>query len=373
MRIRTFSYHIALCATAMACNAADDEAADSVPSSPATAAAPEHSAAAAPAPPKAVVAGLPNPLQANVAELSLIDRVDVANEASERIHSYTVQDPTYIGTQEFDLATADVAYAEDGRAMKTSETFKIRVVPNEENLLIRAFDTLAKDQKVRVSIDGKVAGEWALPDNESSRYGEAVFPLTASVVGDRTSVEVKLEYISGVPDINSFVYWVYSKPGHLLDRPLSTKVTGWSLTDRVDIANEADEAEHRYVIDKSTFVGTQQLESPSSGLPFFENGRANASFESFHMKVMPNRDHVLVKAYDTISTNQVVRVLVNGAAVGEWSLPEGEKRYGESSFRIPARFIGSQKEVDIRIELVSGKDSNSFHYWLFAESGLRNG
>lgn len=298
----------------------------------------------------------------------MVDRIDVANEASERDHAYAVTDPTFLGTQEFDIAAANVAYMEDGRATKSSEAFVIKVVPNQENLLIRAFDTFAKDQKVRVFLDGKAAGDWALPDNEASRYGEAVFPLSASMVGNRVSLNVKMDYISGVPDINSFVYWVYAKPDRKLVAPLSTNLAGLALTDRVDVANETDEAEHQYVIDQATYVGTQQFEWPANGLPFFENGRANKSFESFRMKTTPNKDHVLVKAYDTFSKNQVIRVLVNGSAVGEWSLPDGEKRYNESSFRIPARFIGTRQAIDLRIEFLSGADANSFYYWLFADS-----
>jgi hypothetical protein len=226
---------------------------------------------------------------------------------------------------------------------------------------------------VRVLLDGQLAGKWALPDNESARYGEAVFPITPSMVGDRTSLDVKLQYISGTPDINSFVYWVYAKPDRALEAPLSSTISGLALTDRVDVANEADEAQHQYVIDKSTYVGTQQLEWPGNGLPFFENGRANKSFESFQLKATPNKDHVLVKAYDTLSKNQVVRVLVNGTAVGDWPLPDSDDRYGESSFRIPARFIGANKAVTVRVELVSGTDTNSFYYWLYSDSAARNG
>lgn len=373
MKIRQ-AHGIVFCTLGIACNAADDQSLDSAASSPPTS---EVAVPAAPSVPpasgKTVIPGLPSPLNANVEGLAMVDRVDVANEESERAHDYAVTDPTFVGTQEFDIAAAKVAYAEDGRATKTSEAFTIKVVPNHENLLIRAFDTFAKDQKVRVSLDGKVAGEWTLPDDESSRYGEAVFPISSSMVGNRTKISVKLDYISGVPDSNSFVYWVYAKPDRKLEAPLSTNVSGLSLTDRVDIANEADETDHHYVIDQATYIGTQQFESPANGLPFFENGRANKSFESFRVKTSPNRDHVLVKAYDTFSKNQVVRVLVNGTAVGDWSLPDGDKRYSESSFRIPARFIGSQTAIDVRLEFLSGADVNSFYYWLFADSVARNG
>jgi hypothetical protein len=372
MNIRQ-AHTIALCALALACNAASDEsvesAASAVPGS-------EGAAPAASVPSvsgKTVVPGLPSPLNANLEGLAMVDRLDVANEASERAHDYAVTDPTFVGTQEFDIAAANLVFTEDGRATKNSEGFVIKVVPNQENLLIRAFDTFAKDQKVRVSLDGRVAGEWALPDNESSRYGETVFPISASVIGDRVSLSVKMDYISGAPDINSFVYWVYAKADRKLESPLSTNLSGLSLTDRVDIANEGDEIEHQYVIDQATYVGTQQFEWPGSGHPFFENGRANKSFESFRLKTTPNKDHLLVKAYDTFAKNQVVRVLVNGTVVGDWSLPDGDKRYSESSFVIPARFIGTQKAIDVRIEFLSGADTNSFYYWLFTGSAARNG
>jgi hypothetical protein len=356
---------------AMACSAADEGGKGAVGTAavPPTAppAAPSSKATAPAGKVSTVVRGLPRPLKTRVGGLALVDRVDVGNEADERAHQYAVQEPTFRGTREFEMPAENLAYAEDGRAMKLSESFRIKVVPNQENLLVKAFDTLSKDQKVRVIVGGKSAGEWALPDGGSNRYGEAKFPLADSLIGDRTQVDIKLEYISGTPDTNTFMYWVYAEPHRKLEAPVRTDISGLKLTDRLDVGADGDEAAHQYVIDKSSYAGTQQFEWPANGLPFLENGRGNKSFETFRMKVAPSKDHLLIKAFDTYSKNQIVRVLVDGNVVGDWALPDGVPRYGEGAFRIPAKFIGARSEINLRVEFVSASlDSNSFQYWLFA-------
>ena len=306
--------------------------------------------------------------------MALVDRVDVGNDQDERAHNYVVNEPTFRGAREFLIPSENASFSEDGRAMKAGEAFRVKVVPGEENLLVKAFDTLARDQKVKVSIDGKVAGEWPVPDGGSSRYGEATFALSPALIGSRTQLDIKLDYVSGAPDTNAFVYWVYATPAQKLVNPVSTKVTGLTLTDTLDVGAEPDETVHGYVIDKASYAGVQQFEWPSNGQPFLENGRANRSYESFRMKVAPSKDHLLVKAFDTYSKNQVVRVLVEGSVVGQWTLPDGTPRYAEGSFRIPAKFIGNKTEVSVRVEFVSATlDANSFHYWLFAEPVVRNG
>jgi hypothetical protein len=311
--------------------------------------------------------GIQKPLRTDTSGLAMVDRVDVGNDQDERAHQYVIQSPTFRGLREFD-AVDDAVYIEDGRATASFETFKMKVIPNQENLLIKAFDTLAKDQRVRVILDGTALGEWVAPDGGASRYGEATFSIPATVIRDRIEVNVRLEYVSGAPDTNAFVYWVFAKPGKTLDGPLSTDLTGLTLTDRLDVGGAADEARHGYVIDKVSYTGVQQFAWPKTGLPFFENGRATRSFESFKMKATPGRDHLLVKAFDTYSKKQVVRVLVDGRVVGTWALPDEAARYGEGSFRIPGSFV-SAEEINVRVEFVSASlDCNSFVYWLYADS-----
>jgi hypothetical protein len=164
-------------------------------------------------------------------------------------------------------------------------------------------------------------------------------------------------------------YWVFAKPDRKLEVPVNTNISGYSLIDRIDVGGEADEATHQYVIDKQNYQGTHEFRWPVEGTPFLETGRATKSFETFHMKVSPGADHLLVKAFDTLSKQQKVRVSVDGKALGDWSLPDGAARYGESAFTIPAKAIGDHHEATIRIDFVSGSiDTNSFYYWLYAKA-----
>jgi hypothetical protein len=369
-------YPTALMALVCACSAPEGEEKPPVVKTAGAVPAPAVPAAASPTPAgktPELVQGIARPLMTNLTGFAAIDRVDVGNDQDETLHKYAVQDPTFRGAHDFLMPNENISYTEDGRATKTSESFQVKVVPHQDNVLIRAFDTLIKNQKVRVSINGKVVGDWSLPEG-ADRYGEATFVLPASAIGDRSNVELKLDKVSGEPDTNAFVYWVFAKPEKSLDYPVKTKLAGLTLTDHLDVGLEKDEAGHGYAIDKPSYVGVQQFAWPASGLPFLENGRATKSYESFRVKVMPSKDHLLVKAFDTYSKNQKVRVLVEGNVVGEWSLPDGTPRYGESSFRIPSKYIGARNEVNVRVEFVSATlDSNSFKYWIYADTADRAG
>jgi hypothetical protein len=310
---------------------------------------------------------LGRPLATDTSGLALVDRLDVADEPDELRHLYRIQEPTFLGVRDFDLGPKRGVYSDHGRAAKKGESFRFRVIPQQDHLLVKAFDATAKGQKVRVVIDGEYVGDWALPDGDTGQYGEAAFPIQGSFIGARTKLDIQLEPVSGSPDMNAYLYWLFGKPDRVLQEPVSTDVVGLALIDRLDVGGTEDESAHQYSVTNETNSGIRELWWPSSGLPFLETGRANKASESFRMKVEPGRDHLLVKAYDTLSKDQILRVFVDGSPVGDWNLPNLASRYGEGSYRIPAKIIGNKKVIDIRVEFVAASnDVNSLKYWLFA-------
>lgn len=319
--------------------------------------------------------GIQLPLRNKIKGMSMVDHVDVGNDAAEAAHGYSVRGLGPRIERDFGVPLDNVSYREDGRAPRAAESFVVRVVPKQDNFLIKAYDTVAAaDQNVRVRIDGAPAGEWSVSTGGPNRYGEAVFPLRAAFIGARSQVRVELEAVAADAQPNAFVYWVFAKPARQLDVPLRTDVAKLWLTDRLDVGDPADERDHDYVIEGATFGGDQQFEWPGSEQPFLEDGRATARDESFEMAVIPGRDHLLVKAFDTYSKNQVVRVFVEKQLVGEWALPDGPARYGEGALRIPAELIGTRREISVRVEFVSASiEFNSFYYWIYAEPPLRHG
>jgi hypothetical protein len=310
-------------------------------------------------------------LKTDLAGLTQTDRIDVGNDQDEQNHGYVIDAATFAGNHEFELQSG--SYLESGRATKSFEAFRSAVTPWRDHVLVKMFDSLAKDQKVRVLVDEKDAGEWALPNGGAERYEEASFLIPAALIGDRQTVTFRVQYLAGSPDTNSFLYWVFARSASApaIAQPLKTDLGRLILTDRVDVGDEDSETAHQYVIDDPIYAGTHDFPWPPSNASYRETLRATKTFETFRLKVTPGVNHRLVKAIDTLSKDQKVRVLVDDQVVAAaWTLPNGPERYDEAALQIPARLVGNRQEVTVRVELVSSSmDMNSLGYWMYAEQG----
>jgi hypothetical protein len=313
--------------------------------------------------------GVPNPLKTDLAGLTQTDRIDVGNDQDERVHGYVIEGATFGGNHEFEVQSG--SYLESGRATKSFEAFRSAVTPWRDHVLVKMFDSFAKDQKVRVFVDDQDVGEWVLPNGAAERYEEATFPIPAAIIGDRQDVTFRFQYVAGSPDTNSFLYWVFAKGGPAITEPLKTDLRGLALTDRVDVGDETSEAAHLYAIDEPVYAGIHDFPWPPSKVSYRETLRATKTSETFRLKVAPGVNHRLVKAIDTFAKDQKVRVLVDGKVVAAaWTLPNGPERYDEAVLPIPAQAIGNRQEVTVRIEFVSSSiDMNSLGYWMYAEQG----
>jgi hypothetical protein len=165
----------------------------------------EHSAAPAvmPRPP------ITQPLKADVSGLTLVDSLDVGDTKSEVDHLYAIDQPTFAGTNDYDFPAIGTSFRETLRATRSFETFRLKVSPGKEHLLVKGVDTLSRNQKVRVLVDGKpMSTEWSMP-NGPERYEEASLIIPASMIGDHEQITLRFEFRDASIDLNSLTYWLY--------------------------------------------------------------------------------------------------------------------------------------------------------------------
>lgn len=297
----------------------------------------------------------------------LTDRIDLGNGASEAAHQYRVDSPVFRGNGTFVRRSDQTVLVKGGRATKTFEEFRMKVVPGSDHALIKGFDTVSSGQVARVGVDGGAALQWEVGSGPE-RYAESSLAIPAAAIGNKQEVTLRVEYAAGTLGINSYGYWMYSKPTAGIPEPLLTDTTGYDQADRLDVGDEGDEAAHDYSIVEPTFSGQQVFALREKGLTYLENGRATKAREQFRARATPGRDHLLIKVYDNFSKNQRLRVVVDGAFVGIWELPSREERYGEAAFVIPAAFV-RRDAIVVEVGLLSGSvDQNSFVYWVYRKS-----
>jgi hypothetical protein len=156
-------------------------------------------------------APITRPLQADLGDLVLTDYLDVGNGPNEGAHQYLIDHPTFAGTNDYTWGPAKTAYRETVRGTRTSESFQMKVTPGIDHVLVKAYDALSRDQKMRVFIDSKAFEEdWVLP-NSPDRYGEATLTIPARMIGAQHQITIKTEFKGGTIDNNTLAYWMYEK------------------------------------------------------------------------------------------------------------------------------------------------------------------
>lgn len=309
----------------------------------------------------------PEPLVTPSDGWALVDRIDFDDPASESLHQYRVNAPVFKGSAAFLRRSDQTVLVKTGRATRSFEEFRMKVAPGSEHALVKGFDTVSGGQVARVVIDGGVVLPWDVGSGPE-RYAESSLSIPASAIGSKDEITLRVEYVAGSLGINSYGYWMFSKPTSGISRPILTDTTGYAETDRLDVGDSADEAAHDYSIVEPTYSGQQVFALPEKGSSYLESGRATKGHEQFRAKATPGREHLLVKAYDNFSREQRLRVSVDGEPVGIWRLPTQDQRYGEAAFAIPASFV-RRESIVIQVQLLSASlDQNSFVYWLYEKS-----
>jgi hypothetical protein len=129
---------------------------------------------------------------------------------------------------------------------------------NQGVRLKRRFDYGVSDQKANVTVDGVAAGQWFTPGADAiTRWRDSSFALAPVLTAGKSSITIRITFVSGNPDWNEFYYWVYSKSAAAVE----------TLTDTLDVGTTASQNSHSYTISGQTWSGTQSFSYPNNVVP----------------------------------------------------------------------------------------------------------
>lgn len=151
------------------------------------------------------------------------------------------------------ITASSTEVTDDGRAFTGFSQFTMAInSANTGVTLTRRMDFAVPNQAADIYIDGTLAGRWSDPghntgsdlDDRFVKWKDSTFTIPSGLTAGKSSIVVKVVYVSGAPDWNEFRYWARSTVG-------GTPV----LTDTLDVFNTASETSHSYTISGATWAG----------------------------------------------------------------------------------------------------------------------
>jgi hypothetical protein len=165
---------------------------------------------------------------------------------------------------------------DNGRAHTNFSQFQMALNSgNTGATLVRRLDYGIANQKANVYVNGALVGTWFDAGGDGSyRWRDDSFSIPSSFTAGKSSITVKVAFVSSSLDWNEFYYWIYSTVG-------GTNV----LTDSLNVGNSSSEASHGYVINSQTWAGTQTFQYPpalpsGNTLDILTNVWLSASFDN---------------------------------------------------------------------------------------------
>ncbi len=158
---------------------------------------------------------------------------------------------------------------------------------------------------------------------------------------------------------------------------------GWTLRDRLDVADLASEARHDYALipgpryrvpaDLHARMAYRQEDRDQFEWTCFDGGREIRGGERFTLEGLePGRPARLVmRTGNPLGGEGLyqsrVKVLIDGALAGEWLLNPQPWRWKEEVFEIPAnRVTGPQMEFEVHFESSATEPFyGSYYYWIY--------
>ena len=149
--------------------------------------------------------------------LKQTDFIDVGGSGSERAHRYKTTGSAELvaldGKPEgayFEISFKDTGRRHEGGTV----SFRVSIDPENQGVrLRRRIDQGSPRQKARVTIDGKVAGDWTHGyHNEHLRWFDLDFDIHPDLTRGKSTIDVKLDVVSGEGHgrFTDFRYEVYS-------------------------------------------------------------------------------------------------------------------------------------------------------------------
>jgi hypothetical protein len=139
--------------------------------------------------------------------LRVVDRLNVGDPESESSHNYSISGGTWEGVRSFSYGGGS-RIASRGRAYVGWESFDSSALPGSGLLVCKRHTTEVINQSVDVYADGFLVGRWAITGGRGGGFfRNSCFMVDREyVISER--VNLRFEYVSGIPDVNSFMYWM---------------------------------------------------------------------------------------------------------------------------------------------------------------------
>jgi len=152
------------------------------------------------------------------------------------------------------ISSSSTQLTDDGRAFGAGGFSQWVAAINSANTsvtLTRRLDYGVANQKANVYVDGTLAGTWFDQNGASgsvydqyAHWKDSTFTIPSALTAGKSSITVKVVFVSSDIDWNEFTYWVRST---VAGTPI--------LTDTLDVDNSASESAHSYVISGATWAG----------------------------------------------------------------------------------------------------------------------
>lgn len=154
-----------------------------------------------------------------------------------------------------------------------------------------------------------------------------------------------------------------------------------TITDELDVADEASEKKHDYRISGQTCY--ERVSSAYDGYEqkvdydtLTDAGRSYNGYSQFKVNINPENTGVRLRKRINRTGNgvQTVKVFVDGAEVGLWHFVQSSfapvsQSWVETDFEIPAILTAGKSRINVRLEYVpsdgNNGEVNEFYYWAF--------
>jgi len=163
------------------------------------------------------------------------DTLDVGNPASEQAHGYTAANPGMVGTLTSTFEGNDGAPQPVTHSLRaTGAPVSFRLALNKHNqgvLLRRMSDQANPGQAAVVTVDGRPAGTWSEPlNNTDHRWLDDTFQLPTELTAGKDSITIGLAPTAGSPPWSAAGYTSLSLVRSFTDRQAPSQVTGLTAT-----------------------------------------------------------------------------------------------------------------------------------------------
>lgn len=241
----------------------------------------------------------------------------------------------------------------DGRAFGAggSSAFTVAVDRNNTGVrLTRRVDPVIGNQVARIVVDGKAIGTVDSGPVAHGRWVDQVVEIPAAATKGKSSLKIRVEYVSSNLDVNEFRYDVHSKVGD-----------SWTRTDVLDLGpgHDGEEQAHGYTIRNQSWEGHRVYRYPADPAEVtasdavLAGARLRATFDGKTTVDAPVGEFFGsgIGEYDTRTMFSSIDATADGWYTAWWPMPYGES----ASFELVNE--SGMPLTDVTVEVTAAPDS----------------